>query len=51
MAPERVAGLIEFHAVETESLIFRTYCIFLFGEAQEVVSREDALMQVRRFGP
>lgn len=27
MAPLRVAGLMEFHAVDTESLIFRTYCI------------------------
>lgn len=29
MAPLRVAGLMEFHAVETESLRFRTYCIVL----------------------
>lgn len=27
MAPLRVAGLIEFHAVETESLRFLTYCM------------------------
>jgi len=28
IAPLRVAGLIEFHAVETESLRFLTYCMF-----------------------
>lgn len=39
MAPLRVAGLIEFHAVDTESLKFRTYC--MTGEGWPM-GREEA---------
>lgn len=45
MAPLRVAGLIEFHAVETESPKLRTYCMAV---EQAAPSPYNGLMQEDR---
>jgi hypothetical protein len=39
IAPLRVAGLMEFHAVDTESLRFLTYCMVQQSEGPQAQAR------------
>lgn len=48
IAPLRVAGFIEFHVLETEPDIDRTYCMVLLDAQASLSQLPEALLYPRR---